>query len=120
MAEDDTGNWALTVRLSRPIELKAKDNGEVLDTIPELSFREPTSLDIIEVGGNPVLMDMFDPDPMSTIRFDGRQMSAMMARLSGKPRSTIEKLTPADWTHCAWALSGFFLPARPTARPASG
>ena len=114
MAEISTSVWALTVKLSTPIELRAKDGGEVIDIIVELPFREPTALDIIEVGGNPVMMDMYAEDPMSTIRFDGRQMSSMMARLSAKPLSTIGRMTPADWTHCAWSLSGFFLPARPT------
>jgi hypothetical protein len=117
MADDSV--WALTVTLSEPIELKNKTTGDVIETIPELPFRKPSAMDIIEVGGNPVLMDMYADDPMSTLRFDGKQMSAMMARLSGKPMSTIARMSPADWTHCAWSLSGFFLPARPTASSAS-
>jgi len=120
MADEASSDWAVKVGLSTPIELKAKDNGEVLETVSEMRFREPTALDMIEVGGNPVRMDMYDPDPVSTMHFDGRQMSRMFSRLSGKPMTTIEKMTPADWTRCAWALSGFFMPARPTQASASG
>ncbi|SFJ67899.1 phage tail assembly protein [Methylobacterium brachiatum] len=104
--------WAVKVTLSKPIEI-ADANGHVLRRIDELFFREPTAMDIIEVGGNPVHMDVFADDPSSTIRFDGRQMSAMIARLSNTPPPFIGKMAPSDWTYCAWQLAGFFLPAQP-------
>ncbi|WP_426313845.1 phage tail assembly protein [Methylobacterium fujisawaense] len=108
-----TGNpWAVKVTLSEPIEI-TDNGGQVLKRIEELFFRKPTAMDIIEVGGNPVIMDMFADDPMSTLRFDGKQMSAMMARLSATPPPFLAKMSTPDWTFCAWQLSGFFLPAPP-------
>jgi hypothetical protein len=112
--------WAVKVTLSEPIEITAP-NGDVLKRIEELFFRKPTAMDIIEVGGNPVIMDMFADDPMGTMRFDGKQMTAMMARLSATNPPFLTKMSAADWTFCAWQLSGFFLPAPPktSSAPAS-
>ena len=104
--------WAVKVTLSEPIEI-TDAGGQVLKRIDELLFRKPTAMDIIEVGGNPVNMDVFDENPFGTIRFDGKQMSAMIARLSNTPPPFIAKMAPSDWMYCAWQLSGFFLPAQP-------
>lgn len=104
--------WAVKVTLSEPIEI-TDAGGQVLRRIDELFFRKPTAMDIIEVGGNPVNMDIFADEPSSTIRFDGRQMSAMIARLSNTPPPFVGKMAPSDWMYCAWQLSGFFLPAQP-------
>ena len=113
MADDDI-NWAFKVTLTTPIQIKAKDNGEILDTISELAFRDPTALDIIEVGTNPVLIDMNANDPMSTTKFDAKAMSAMMARLCARPLMVIGKMSTGDWNYVAWQLSGNFLPVRAT------
>ena len=112
MSQHDDTDWAISVKLSEPIILQSKDGAEIARH-EELRFRKPSAMDIIEVGGNPVLMDLYSEDPMASLRFDGKQMSLMMGRLSGLPSSTIARMSAADWTHCAWSLSGFFLPAQP-------
>ena len=113
MADNSEPTWAVKVTLSEPIEIKTKDNGEVLQRIEELKFRKPTAQDIIEVGGSPVLMDVFAENPMSTVRFDGPKMGAMIARLSNTIPSYLTKMSAPDWLYCAWQLSSFFLPALP-------
>jgi len=107
-----SGNaWTMKITLAEPIEI-TDAGGQILHKIEELTFRKPTAMDMIEVGGNPVFMNVYSDDPSSTIRFDGKQMSAMIARLSATPPPFIAKMSPADWTYCAWHLSGFFLPAQ--------
>ncbi|MCX4195102.1 hypothetical protein OMR07_05565 [Methylobacterium organophilum] len=93
--------WAVKVTLSEPIEI-TDNGGQVLKRIEELFFRKPTAMDIIEVGGNPVIMDMFADDPMSTLRFDGKQMSAMMARLSATPPPFLAKMSAPVRSSPSW------------------
>ncbi|AWN43168.1 phage tail assembly protein [Methylobacterium durans] len=107
---DETPKPAGTVTVSLSQAIPA--NGQ---EVSELTFRKPTAMDIIEVGGNPVRIDMNHSDPASTIDFDGRRMSAMMSRLAAVPPSAIARMDTNDWAACAWKLSDFFLPVQRTA-----
>ena len=112
MADDIEGT--VTVTLIEPIVLKGTDGNEI-ERRESLTFRKPTALDIIEVGGSPVKIDMNDPNPAATIDFHGQRMGAMMARLAAVPPSIIARMSSNDWLACAWSLSDFFLPVRRTA-----
>lgn len=79
--------------------------------IVELSFREPTGLDITTIG-NPLKIDFGSNPPAVT--FDAPVMTAMLAQLAGVPPSTINKLSGRDWVTCAWAASVFFVPSKGT------
>ena len=107
---------AVTLSLADPVPA----NGEM---VSELVFRKPTAGDMIQVGGNPVLIDMNALDPASTIRFDARLMGEMLSRLAGVPPSTIARLDTNDFAAACWRVSDFFLPVqrvRPPSVTASG
>lgn len=83
------------------------------EPVTELRLRAPTGVDQLTIG-NPVLMNVFDDDPGSTIRFDWPLMAKMIVRLSGVPLTTVGQMTPAALSAVAWKLVPFFLPAAPT------
>lgn len=83
-----------------PLKKKIEAHGEELS---ELKLREPTALDIIEVG-NPVRLDGTN----NTIFHDDRKMQGMIARLAGIPPSSVAQLAPNDFVAMAWALTPFF------------
>jgi hypothetical protein len=92
---------AIRVALVKPVKAQGEE-------ISELTLREPTGMDIAEVGGPPVLLDMTSDPPAVT--FDGKKMTAMLARLAAVPPSTIKALSAEDWTTAAWSVSPFFIP----------
>lgn len=100
---------SVTVSLVEPVPA----NGEM---VSELTFRRPTAGDIIQTGGNPVLIDMNALEPASTIRFDAKLMGEMLSRLAGVPPSSIARMDPNDFTAACWRVSDFFLPVQ-RARP---
>ncbi|TCR60941.1 phage tail assembly protein [Bosea sp. BK604] len=93
MAEDTGG-------MTFPLHKKIEAHGE---TIAELKLREPTALDIIEVG-NPVRLDGAN----NTIFHDDRKMQHMIARLANVPPSAVAQLAPNDFVAIGWALTPFF------------
>lgn len=100
---------SVTLTLVEPIMA----NGEM---VSELTFRRPTAGDIIQTGGNPVLLDMNSLDPAATIRFDAKLMAEMLSRLAGVPPSTIARMDANDFSAACWRVSDFFLPVQ-RARP---
>jgi Phage tail assembly chaperone proteins, E, or 41 or 14 len=79
------------------------------DEVMELSFREPTAIDIERAGGNPVIIDMMSGDTPK-ITFDAKAMTQMMGLLAAVPPSTIRQMNPRDWNTAAWQLAIFFTP----------
>lgn len=92
---------SVTVKLKKPIPVMG-------DMVSSLKFREATAGDITSVGGSPVIKDWVSEPPILT--FDGPKMTAMMARLSGAPTSSIARMGSRDWESCATALIPFFMP----------
>jgi hypothetical protein len=78
------------------------------EEIKVLKMRKPTGVDLIRVG-NPVA---FYPnaEPIK-IEHDMPRMVQMIARLTGVPSSSIERMNPRDLIGVAWVLSPFFIPA---------
>lgn len=93
---------AITVTLSRPIPVFD-------EKVLSLKFRRPTAADIIQIG-NPVMFDPISDPPK--VEHHAPRMTAMMARLSGVPASSLAKMETEDWIACAWELSPFFIPRR--------
>jgi hypothetical protein len=83
-----------------PLRKKVQAHGE---WVTELTFREPTGADIEECG-NPLSVT---PDGM---KFETRNMAAMMAQLAMVPPGTIKRLHPKDWMNGAFLIAGFFTP----------
>lgn len=99
--ESATGG-AVTVTLSKSIPVFD-------DKVSVLLFRKPTAADIIQIG-NPVLFDPISDPPR--VEHHAQRMTAMMARLSGVPASSLARMETDDWIACAWELSPFFIPRR--------
>jgi hypothetical protein len=108
LAEDSTPAVppAATLKLKRAI----KAHGEMIDI---LNFRAPTGADIIEVGDNPVVLDMSRNPPLIT--HNARAMAQMIARLAGINPGALRDMDPTDFTECCWLLTDFFMPASLTA-----
>lgn len=86
----------ITFPLKKPIDA----HGE---KVSELKLREPTAMDIIEVG-NPVRLDGSN----NTIFHDDRKMQQMISRLANVPPSSVAQLSTNDFVALAWALTPFF------------
>lgn len=93
---DQAPDAGLTFALRKGIEA----HGETIST---LKLREPTSLDIIEIG-NPVRLDGAN----NTVFHDERKMQMMIARLANVPPSSVAMLAPNDFVALCWALTPFF------------
>ena len=106
MTDDAAAPGALTYRLKKPIVAHGK-------TVEELVFRPPTGADIIDVGENPVVLDMSRNPPLITHNM--RAMAAMIARLAGINPAALRQIDPADFAEVCWMLTDFFMPASLTA-----
>jgi hypothetical protein len=90
----------VTITLRTPIQA----HGEA---ITELSFRPPTSIDMIEVG-SPVRLDIASSPPM--VIHDEKKFALMMSRLGAVPPSSIASMHPLDFIEMEWRLTDFFVP----------
>ena len=97
-----TSDESFAVTLSKPIPVFD-------EKVSVLKFRKPTAADIIQIG-NPVLFDPISDPPR--VEHHAQRMTAMMARLSGVPASSLARMETDDWIACAWELSPFFIPRR--------
>lgn len=100
--------WPLTIKLiHKPI---TRGRGEEIN---ELTFREPTAMDIIRCGGNPCRIEIIDL-PSGQVAFypmiDDVKMMRVMANLSGMLEPQLQKMDPRDYNSCAHRLRRFFLP----------
>ncbi|HEY2210275.1 MAG TPA: phage tail assembly protein [Bradyrhizobium sp.] len=98
---EDEEEERIEYQLTEPINAYGED-------VKVLKLRMPTGSDLIRVG-NPVA---FYPnaDPVK-IEHDMPKMVQMIARLSGVPSSSVERMNPRDLIGVAWVLSPFFIPA---------
>jgi hypothetical protein len=90
----------VVIELKKPIMA----NGEM---VKKLTFREPTGGDMVQIGEKwPVNIDwqtgVVTPNP--------ENMAGVMSVLAAVPPSTIKSLKGKDFSTCAFALMGFFVP----------
>jgi hypothetical protein len=90
----------ITIVLREPIQAHGEDAAE-------LSFRPPTSQDLIDIG-SPVRLDLASEPP--GIIHDERRFAQMMARLAAVPPSSIAKMHHLDFQEAEWMLTPFFVP----------
>ena len=82
--------------LSKPI--KAHDQ-----EISELTFRDLTGEDLIEVGAAPFIID-----DRSRTHIDFAATAAYIVRLAGIPTSSVKQMAPADMMKAFGVIAGFF------------
>jgi hypothetical protein len=90
----------ITVDLLKPVMA----HGE---TIKQMKFREPTGNDMMQFGERwPVHIDWQSGDvtPNPVV------MAQVMSVLAAVPPSTIKTMNGIDFTTCAYAVQGFFVP----------
>jgi hypothetical protein len=106
--EVDEPEWPMVIKLlHKPIQ---KSRTEVLN---ELSFREPTAMDIIRCGGNPCRIEVTEVSGGRVIYnpiIDDKKMFVLMANLSGLLEPQLQKMDPREYNSCAYRLRSFFLP----------
>jgi hypothetical protein len=100
--------WPLIIKLlHKPIQ---KSRTEVLN---EITFREPTAMDIIRCGGNPCRIEVTEVSGGRVVYnpiIDDKKMFVLMANLSGLMEPQLQKMDPRDYNSCAYRLRSFFLP----------
>ena len=101
-------DWPLTIQLlHKPLQ---KGRGE---EITEITFREPTAMDVIRCGGNPCRIEVTE-QAGGTVTYspviDDARMMRLMANLSGLLEPQLQKMHPNDYASCAHRLRRFFLP----------
>jgi len=79
------------------------------DMVSVLKWREPSGTDLIKVG-NPVIA--YPGTIPLKIEHDMGKVTAMMARLTDAPSSSIERIEPDDLMKFAWTITPFFLPGK--------
>lgn len=100
--------WPMVIKLlHKPIQ---KSRTEILN---EITFREPTAMDIIKCGGNPCRIEVTEISGGRVIYnpvIDDSKMMVLMANLSGLLEPQLQKMDTRDYTSCAYRLRSFFLP----------
>jgi phage FluMu protein gp41 len=107
VAEPELPQWPMT------IELRHKPIRKGNEDLNELTFREPTAMDIIRAGGNPVRIDVTElAGGLVTYSpvIDDAKMMRIIANLTGLVEPQIQKMDPRDYSSCAHRLRRFFLP----------
>jgi hypothetical protein len=76
-------------------------------TIKKLTFRRPTGADVMGLGDSfPIHINW----QTGEVRPNPPAMGAIMSTLAQVPVSTIQSMDAEDFSTCAHALMGFFLP----------
>lgn len=105
---EELPDWPMVIKLlHRPLQKSRTE------TLTELTFREPTALDIIRSGGNPCRIEITEVTGSKVIYnpvIDDKKMFTLMANLSGLAESQLQKMDPRDYNSCAYRLRSFFLP----------
>lgn len=100
--------WPMVIRLLHKPLQKSRT-----ETLNELTFREPTAMDIIKCGGNPCRIEITEVSGGRVVYnpiIDDAKMMVLIANLTGLLEPQIQKLDPRDYTSCAYRLRSFFLP----------
>lgn len=107
-AEPDLPEWPMTIKLlHKQLE---RGRGEFID---ELTFREPTAMDIIRAGGNPCRIEVIEQAGGQVTYqsvIDDARMMRLMANLCGMVEPQLQKMDPRDYNSCAHRLRRFFMP----------
>jgi hypothetical protein len=105
---EEVPEWPMVIKLlHKPLQ---KSRTETLD---ELTFREPTAMDIIRCGGNPCRIEITEITGGKVLYnpvIDDKKMIVLMANLSGLLEPQLQKMDPRDYNSCAYRLRSFFLP----------
>lgn len=91
---------SVTVPLAKAI----KAHGE---EVSELSFREPTTKDVIEIG-LPTLIIPGDDGQSTGVEIRQKVVARYISRLAAIPMGSVEALSLSDFSHCTAAVMGFF------------
>lgn len=88
-----------TIKLSTPITAHDAQ-------VTELTLREPTTADYIEIGA-PMLIVMGDDDSAG-VRIQPKAIARYISKLAGIPPSSVSALALNDFQACSKAVMGFF------------
>jgi hypothetical protein len=100
--------WPLVINL-RHKSVKT-DTGVFID---KLTLREPTAMDIIRAGGNPVITEIgayVNGLPTFDFRIDDPKMFKMIASMANILDAFLQKMDPRDYASAAYRLRRFFVP----------
>lgn len=88
-----------TVKLKTPITAHDAE-------ISELTLREPTTEDIIDMGLPTLIVITDDDKPAVEIR--QKVIAKYISKLGAIPMSSVKKLSPGDFSSCSNAVMSFF------------
>jgi len=100
--ETDRSDKKIILRLNKPIMAHGEE-------IKEISCREPTARDIMDIG-NPVHVEYVAEEDKSVVTINDKRMGLMISRLGEIPPSSVRSMATRDFAGAAWVLQNFFLP----------
>ena len=89
----------MIVKLTKPVTSYGEE-------ISEITLREPTTEDIIEMGLPTLIVITDDDKPAVEIR--QKVIAKYISKLGSVPIATVKSLAPADFSSCSSAVMGFF------------
>ena len=89
-----------TVKLSKPISAHGEE-------ISEITLREPTPEDVMQVGSPQLLIPSADGESVG-IEIRGKVIGQYISRLGSVPMSSVKAMTIGDFTRCQGVIMGFF------------
>ena len=89
-----------TVSLSKPIKAHGDD-------VSEITLREPTTKDVIEIG-LPTLIIPGDDGQSTGVEIRQKVVARYISRLAAIPMGSVEALSLSDFSLCTAAVMGFF------------
>lgn len=91
---------SVTVPLKHPVTAHGEEVGE-------LTLREPTTKDIMEIGLPTLLVPSSDGQSVG-VEIRQKVVGRYVSRLAQIPMSSVESLNPGDFARCSAAVMDFF------------
>lgn len=90
---------SVTIKLSKPITAHAEE-------VSEITLREPTTEDIIDIGLPHLII--LGNDESTGVEVRQKVVAKYISKLAGIPMSSVRSLAPKDFSACTAAVMGFF------------
>lgn len=91
---------SVTVLLKHPVTAHGEE-------VSELTLREPTTKDIMEIGLPTLIVPSTDGSSVG-VEIRQKVVGRYVSRLAQIPMSSVEALKPGDFARCSAAVMGFF------------
>lgn len=91
---------SVNIKLKKPITAHGEE-------VSELTFREPTPDDIMQIGAPQLLIPSADGESLG-IEVRAKVVGQYISRLSAIPMGSVKAMSIGDFQRCTGAVMGFF------------